>query len=467
MNTLFHELGAAEIASGVASGRWTARAVAEAALDRLGSTHSRLNAFTLVTSQRALAEADAVDAALADGRPAGPLAGVPYSVKNLFDLAGEVTLAGSRIQASAGPAGADATAVRRLSAAGAVCLGAVNMGEYAYDFVTENAHVGATRNPHDGARSAGGSSGGSAASVAAGVVPLSLGTDTNGSIRVPSSLCGTWGLKPTYGRLSRAGAFPFVGSLDHIGPFARSVRDLALCYDVMQGPDDQDPVCTGRPAEPVSATLERGLEGLRLGVLGSYFTPDAGGPAERAVQRVATALGATRVVELPHVEAARAAAFAITACEGGQLHLPRLRTRLREFDPAARDRLIAGALLPASHYLQAQRFRCWWRDVVRSFFRDVDVLLAPATPVAATRIGQETMRVRGSEVLVRPNLGVYTQPISFLGLPVVAAPVPESDGVLPIAVQLIGAPWSEGVLLRVARVLEAQGVCASPVVLRN
>jgi AtzE family amidohydrolase len=460
----FANFSAVEIAAAVRSRRVTARSVTELALKRIASTHEQLNAFTKVTIERARNEAAAVDAALNSGRDPGPLAGVPYGVKNLFDLAGEVTVAGSKINRDNPPATEDATAVERLRRSGAVCLGALNMGEYAYDFVTENVHDGATHNPRDLTRSAGGSSGGSSAAVAGGLVPVSLGTDTNGSIRVPSSFCGIWGLKPTYSRLSRAGSFPFVGSLDHIGPFANSVRDLAAIYDVLQGPDPRDPACAQRPPELSSPDLEANLDGIRVGVATGYFETDCPPQARAAVAAVASALKSSRRINISETDCARArtAAYLITMAEGGQLHTARLQARAADFDPGTRDRFLAGALLPAAWYLQAQRYRTWWRDQMREVFKNVDVLLAPATPVSATKIGQQTMTLEGKEMLVRPNLGIYTQPISFVGLPVVAAPV-HTAGPMPIGVQLIGAPWSEAMLLRVAMMLEKSGVCAAPV----
>lgn len=451
---------ALEIAAAVRSRQITARVVAESALARVSSTHSKLNAFTAVTADRALLEADAVDAALAAGRDPGPLAGAPYAVKNLFDLAGVTTVAGSKINRADPPATEDSTAVARLRAAGAVCLGALNMGEYAYDFVTDNAHDGATHNPRDLTRSAGGSSGGSGAAVAGGLVPFSLGTDTNGSIRVPSSFRGIWGLKPTYGRLSRGGSFPFVDSLDHIGPLARSVDDLAATYDAMQGRDTRDHACVKRPVQLAMPELGAGLGNLRVAVLGGYFEKGGDPQAHAAVAAIAAALRVTQRVEFPEAATARAAAYIITATEAGRLHLERLKTRAADFDPAARDRLLAGALTPSAWYLQAQKFRAWFRERVREVFRDVDVVLAPATPIPATAIGQQMMTLDGVEMPVRPNLGIFTQPISFVGLPVIAAPV-LSVGALPIGVQLIAAPWRENVALRVARVLEQNGVCAS------
>jgi AtzE family amidohydrolase len=460
MNLDLGNMTALDIASAVRAGQVTARAVTEAALARVSSSHGKINAFTTVTNTRALAEADAVDGALAAGRDPGALAGAPYAVKNLFDLAGVTTVAGSKINRDHPPASVDATAVARLRAAGAVCLGALNMGEYAYDFVTDNAHDGATRNPRDLTRSAGGSSGGSGAAVAAGIVPFSLGTDTNGSIRVPSSFCGIWGLKPTYGRLSRGGSFPFVDSLDHIGPLARSVTDLAATYDVMQGCDPRDHVCAQRPLELTMRELGKGIGNLRVAVLGGYFEKGGDPQAHAAVAALADALGVKRRVEFPEAATARAAAYVITATEAGRLHFDRLKTRAADFDPAARDRLLAGALMPAAWYLQAQKFRAWFRERVREVFESVDVVLAPATPVPATLIGQQTMTLAGVEMPVRPNLGIFTQPISFVGLPVVAAPV-HSVGRLPIGVQIVAAPWREASALRVARVLEQSGACTA------
>ncbi|MDP3072204.1 MAG: AtzE family amidohydrolase [Opitutaceae bacterium] len=456
---------AVDILRAVRERRTTARGVVEVALAQAAATHGALNAFTLITADRARAEATAVDAALAEGRDPGPLAGVPYAVKNLFDLAGVVTVAGSKINRTNPPAVEDATCVERLRRAGAVCLGALNMGEYAYDFITDNAHDGSTHNPHDLARSAGGSSGGCGAAVAAGLVPLAIGTDTNGSIRVPSSFCGIWGLKPTYGRLSRAGSFPFVDSLDHIGPFARTVADLAAAYDAMQGPDPRDHACAQRRVEPATPELGAGLGDLRIVTLGGYFEKNCPPQAHSAVAAVAHALGSRvtpRRVELPQAGLARAAAFLITATEAGSLHLGRSKGRAADFDPKIRDRFIAGALTPAAWYLQAQKFRAWFRAQVYEIFRDVDVLLAPATPVPATLLEQEMMSIEGLDMPVRPNLGLFTQPISFIGLPVVAAPV-HTSGPQPIGVQLIAAPWREAALLRVARVLEQSGVCTAPV----
>ena len=449
---------ASDIAAAVASGRISATQVAEATLARIRERDPVLNSFTAVTEERALLRAGAVDATLARGELAGPLAGVPFAVKNLFDVAGIPTVAGSKIKRTDAPAPRDAALIERLEAAGAVLVGALNMGEYAYDFTGENIHDGASRNPHDRDRMSGGSSGGSGSAVGGGLVPLALGSDTNGSIRVPSSLCGIFGLKPTYGRLSRARSFPFVASLDHLGPFARTARDLALAYDAMQGFDPDDPACADRPVEPVTPLLERGIDGLRVAVAGGYFKCKSG-EACYAIDRVAAALGANRDIEIPQAERARSAAFIITATEGAALHLHRLRTRANDFDPAVRDRLIAGAMAPAALVNKAQKFRRWYRDQVVKLFDEVDAILAPATSCTAPLIGQKTFTHGDVELPVRANLGLYTQPISFIGLPVVAVPVPLVP--LPIGVQIITAPWREDVALRLAHALENKGVVAA------
>jgi aspartyl-tRNA(Asn)/glutamyl-tRNA(Gln) amidotransferase subunit A len=453
-------MSAADIAQAVSGLEITALDAIEAALSRIATHDKVLNAFTDVTADRARAKAKAIDAAIAAGKPVGPLAGVPFAVKNLFDAQGLSTRAGSKINRDLPPSSRDATLIERMEAAGAVLVGALNMGEYAYDFTGENVHDGPSRNPHDPTRMAGGSSGGSGSAVGGALVPIALGSDTNGSIRVPSSFCGIFGLKPTYGRLSRARSFPFVASLDHLGPFARNVKDLALAYDVMQGPDADDAGCATRPVEPSLPSLTADIGGLRVAVAGGYFQNNVFPEAVEAVARVAKALGATQTVELPEVARARAAAYIITTTEGASLHLDRLRKRPNDFDPAVRDRFIAGAMVPAPYVDKAQKFRRWYRAKVLELFKSVDVILAPATPCTAPKLGQVNFVLDGVDLPVRANIGIHTQPISFIGLPVVAVPVPLEP--MPIGVQIIAAPWREDIALRIAHALEQMGVAAAP-----
>jgi AtzE family amidohydrolase len=390
-----------------------------------------INAFTAVLEERAREV----------GRKAsGPLKGIPFAVKNLFDVKGISTLAGSKINRDLPPAARDAPLIEKLEAAGAVLVGALNMDEYAYGFSTENTHYGPTRNPHNPAHVAGGSSGGSAAAVAAGMVPLSLGSDTNGSIRVPASFCGIWGLKPTYGRLTREGSVPFVNSLDHLGPLAANLDLLAAAYDVMQD------------GEPVGGL--KGIEGLRIARAVGYFEDNAEESVVDLVRSACKKLEVKKTVEIPEAGRGRAAAFVITASEGGQLHLPNLRKRPQDFEPLIVDRLMAGALLPAAWYLQAQRVRRWYYRQVMKLFETVDVVLAPATPRPAQKIGQEMFTIRGKEMLARPNAGLLTQPISCIGLPVICAPVGKVEG-MPVGMQIIAAPWREDNCFRVARALES------------
>lgn len=451
---------ASEIAEAVSSRKISAIDVINSVLARISARDTKLNSFTDVIAARARAAAGKIDAAISAGGQAGSLAGVPFAVKNLFDIEGLPTRAGSRINRDRAPSSRDATLIERLEAAGAVLVGALNMGEYAYDFTGENVHDGPSRNPHDLTRMSGGSSGGSGSAVGGGLVPLALGSDTNGSIRVPSSFCGIFGLKPTYGRLSRAQSFPFVASFDHLGPFARTTLDLALAYDAMQGPDADDAACVDRPIEPVTPLLREGIDDLRIAVAGGYFKTLLSSEARQAMAYVAKSLSVTKEVEIPEAARARAAAYIITTSEGASLHLDRLRGRPQDFDPAVRDRLLAGAMVPAVYVDRAQKFRRWYRAQVMELFKTVDVILAPSTPCVAPKIGQATFVLDGIEMPIRPNIGVHTQPISFIGLPVAAVPVALEP--MPIGVQIIAAPWREDVALRVAYALEQAGVVHAP-----
>jgi len=447
-----------QIARQVADGERSAVEVLEASIARIEAIDAQVNAFTHKGYLRARAEAGAIDARRARGEALPPLAGVPYAVKNLFDIQDEVTLAGSKINRSHAPARQDAFLVQRLQAAGAVLVGGLNMDEYAYGFTTENSHYGACHNPHDLQRTAGGSSGGSGAAVACGQVPIALGSDTNGSIRVPSSFCGVWGLKPTFGRLSRRGSYPFVHSIDHLGPLADSVEGLAWSYDAMQSPDALDPGCHAQQVDVVTPMLRQGTAGLRIGLLGGYFHDNATPPARAVAMAAAKALGASDLVEWPDAALGRAAAFIISASEGGNLHLDDLRTRAQDFEPLSVDRFLAGALQPVAWYLQAQRFRRIYRDKINALFTQWDVLLAPATPVSAPALGAEWIDINGQQMPCRPSIGLLTQPVSFAGCPVVAAPLwPEGTDGMPIAVQIIAAPWREDLALRAAMALQAAG----------
>ena len=453
--------GVCAIANAVRRGEITAVEIIQNRLDRIERLNPALNCFTQIFADRALEMARAVDVMVQAGQDPGPLAGVPFGVKDNYDVAGRVTSAGSIINRRRAAAKADAIILQRAAKAGAVLVGTQNMDEFAYGFTTENAHYGPTRNPHDHDRSAGGSSGGSAASVAARLTDFSLGTDTNGSIRVPASFCGIFGLKPTFGRLPRTGTFPFVHDLDHLGSFARSPADLAAIYDAIQGHDDHDVACAQRAIQPTSPALRKLDQSFDVAVLGGWFHDMADEQGHAAVAAVASALGATHRLTLDLAERARAGAFVLTAASGGNLHREALQAQAQDFDPATRDRLLAGLLLPADLVLQAQRIRQVFREQIMAAFRKHDLLIAAATPCTAPLLGQSTIRINGQDVPARPNMGVLTQPLSFVGLPIVTVPVVRAG--LPIGIQIIAPPWREDAALAAAARLEAEGIVQTAV----
>ena len=422
-----------QTAAAVRAGTLSARAMVEETLMALVADEHV--AVTRVLHDRARAEADAVDAMVATGRDPGPLAGVLYGVKDLFDLEGLPTTAGSTIYVGSVPAIADAEAVARLKAAGAICVATLNMDEFAYGFATINAAYGTTRNPHDPSRLAGGSSGGSAAVVAAGLLAFALGSDTNGSIRVPASLCGLYGLKPTHEGLPLAGVFPFAESFDDIGPFTRSVEDMALVWQVLGG---------RAPA---------GRSEFRVARLSGRFRENAEADQLAAIDAIAPD---APLIELPEIARARSAAFIITAYEGGTLHREALAENAMGFDPQVRDRLLAGALLPDALYEEAQAFRAEYRARIEALVADYDVLLAPATPTFAPSIADPRILIDGALSPARADLGIHTQPITFTALPSLAVPL-YRPGRLPIGLQLIGGPGREPDLFAFAAMLEANG----------
>lgn len=434
---------ASEIAEQVRNRRRRAADIVDHALDVIAAKNGEINAFTTVTADRARKRAREIDALIASGKDPGPLAGVPFAAKDLFDIEAVVTLAGSRVLASNPAAAQDAAAISALERAGGILVGALNMEEFAYGFLTDNAHYGPTRNPLDPRRTAGGSSGGTGAAVAGGMVPLALGTDTNGSIRIPASFCGVVGMKPTFGRISRAGMVPLAPSQDHVGWIGSRVSDVALAWRVLSG----ESAAIDETSSPV------------IGVAGGYFADRMTGDARAAMAAACAHLEPRRTIEIPVPDAARAAAYAITSSEASALRLEDLRHRPELFDPSTRYRFLAGALLPATWYIKAKRFQTWFRAQLERLFDDVDVLLLPASPFVAPRFGEESIEIDGKAYPVRPTIGRFTQPISPAGLPIVCLPIPGVAS-LPIGVQLVGRPNGENLVLSAALKLE-QSLMAS------
>jgi len=438
----------------VRAGRASARETVETTLERIATHDPAINAFTHVLADRARNRADALDARIGAGQDPGPLTGVCFAVKNLFDVAGVTTLAGSRLWRDNPPAPSDAFAIRQLEAAGAILVGCLNMDEFASGFTTENSHYGATRNPHDHTRTAGGSSGGSAAAVAVGMVPLALASDTNGSIRVPAAACGVFGLKPTYGRLSRAGTALFAESFDHIGPIAADADVLWAAYDALQGADPDDPA---QSLPPAGLSVDAPL---RIATASGDFFAQCDAVARETTADAARALGSTAKLDLPGIAAGWSAAVVITLIEGSNIHLNDLRRAPAAFDPMTRDRFLAGALAPVSTYLAAQRARRLWRDRALRALAQTDVLITPALPFEAPQLGCTEMTVAGQTLDPRRALGQFTQPFSCIGLPAMVVPL-AGRASMPRAIQLVAHPWREDHLLAAARILIDRGIAGA------
>lgn len=443
-----------EIAHCIKNGTLSVRDSIEYVLEKLAS-HKREKTYGAVTTvlietARKMVAKMTEDIAL--GITPGPLAGIPFGVKDLFDIAGKTTTAGSRLFVHNPPASKHAHCVQQLVNAGAIPVATLNMDEFAYGFVTDNAHYGTTHNPHNPHHYAGGSSGGSAAAVAGGLVPFSLGSDTNGSIRVPAALCGIWGLRPTFGRLSLEGVYPFTQSLDTIGPLCNSLTDLHGLYMIMAGIHHSTPIDLEPPA-PTNT--------LRVSQLGGWFAEDVHPYLLQKIEEMSSVFNGPEKVELPHTEEIRAAAFIITAAEGGTLHHDHLRDHGELYDPAIRDRLAAGCLQPASALRMAQKIRSWFRSTQGDLFEHTDVLIAPTCGDIAPRIDHPVVMVKGEALPARAHLGRYTQPLSLGGMPVLAAPlsipnIPNAPA-LPLGIQLMARPYQEDYLFAVASKLHHLG----------
>lgn len=422
----------------------------ETMLERIERLDQRLNSYISVTATAAMAEARQAETAILNGAPVGPLHGVPLAVKDLFDTAGVRTTSGSKILAERVPS-VDATVVTRLRDAGAVLLGKLNMHEFAFGVTTNNPHYGPCHNPWDEQRVPGGSSGGSGAAVAAGLCYGSLGSDTGGSIRIPASFCGIVGLKPTYGRVSRAGVLPLSWTLDHVGPMTRTVEDAALLLGVIAGSDAADPSAAQTPVPDYTATLEQGARGLRIGLPRAYFwqdlQPDVAAAVERAIAVLRAEGADVREVDIPEIDLAAIVFGPIIAAEAAAYHARHLRERPADYGADVRLRLEQGELYPATQYVNAQRARA---RVVAGFLAaltDVDVLVTPTIPVTAPTIDQT--------VVATPNpLTLFTFPINVIGFPAASIPCGFDQRGLPVGLQIVGRPWDEATVLRVARAHE-------------
>jgi aspartyl-tRNA(Asn)/glutamyl-tRNA(Gln) amidotransferase subunit A len=464
-----HALDATAVVRAVAARQVSAEEVARAHLDRIAARDGSLGAYLHVTPERALAQARRVDAALAAGGAPPPLAGVPVAVKDILDIAGVPTTCGSRILEGYRPP-FTATVVERLEAAGAVVLGKTNMDEFAMGSSTENSAYRPTRNPWDRTRVPGGSSGGSAAAVAAGLACMALGTDTGGSIRQPAALCGVVGLKPTYGRVSRYGVVAFASSLDQVGPLARTVEDAARFASVISGHDPLDATSATVPVPDFPDALRGGAAGLRVGVPWSFLAEGVDADVLAAFRRALADLQATGArtidVSLPHLPHAIATYYIVATAEASSnlarydgvrygLRAPGARdlrtlygeTRDRGLGREVKRRIILGTFVLSTgyydaYYLRAQKVRTLIRRDFEAAFAHCDVIALPTTPTPAFRFGDKT-----ADPLQMYLADVFTVPANLAGLPGLSLPAGLVRG-LPVGFQLLGRPFDESTLLR-------------------
>jgi aspartyl-tRNA(Asn)/glutamyl-tRNA(Gln) amidotransferase subunit A len=447
----------ATTAAAIASGERSSREVVEALLRRIDETEPVLNAYVLVAADEALLAARALDDLRSARCELGPLHGVPISVKDLYATRGMETAAGGTLLRGHVP-DEDAEAVARLRQAGAIVIGKTNTHEYAYGYTTENPHFGATRNPWDTGRIAGGSSGGSGASVAAGSAIAALGSDTGGSIRVPAAFCGIAGIKPTYGRVSRRGVVPLSWSLDHAGPMARTSEDLAILLAVLAGFDRRDPASADEPVPDYRAALDGELDGVRVGVPANHFfepiDDEVGDAVEAAILELEKLGARRRAVRITHLDSAVGAWLTILLCEAASFHERDLRDRPEAYGEDVRLYLEQGTLVSALAYLKAQRLRAQLVAAFRKAMRDLDVLVVPTTPLAAPPLATPTVRVGGQDEPLFLALARTCSPLDMVGLPAASTPCGFTTNNLPIGLQVVGHPFREDVVLRVTAAYE-------------
>lgn len=453
-----------EASEALRSRRFSSMELTSAAVARIERSNARLNAFITVTAERAIEQARQADAELAAGRDRGPLHGIPIALKDLFLTRGVRTTAGSKVYENFVP-DRDAAAVEKLEAAGAVMLGKLNMHELAYGITSANPHFGAVRNPWNVAHSPGGSSGGSGAAVAAGLVYAAMGTDTGGSIRIPASFCGTVGLKPTYGRVSRYGVLPLGFSLDHVGPLTRTVRDAAMVLNAIAGHDRRDGTSSHRPVVDYVPDDDCSIRGLRIGFPENFYFERLDGDVESSVRGSvarAESLGAVvKSVRVPDIDALNAVARVILLAEASAMIEPCLEPR-QSFGPDVLALFDQGRLLPATDYVNAQRLRRKIRREFEKLWPVVDCLFLPATPSAAPLIGARTVRLGGLEEDVRLAATRLVRGINALGYPALSMPCGLDASGLPIGLQIVAPAFEEALILRIGAALEDGGVGIPP-----
>ncbi len=448
----------AGLARAFREGRLSPVEVARALLERIEAADKDLGAFISVTGERALEAAARAQEEIMSGRYRGQLHGVPLGLKDLIYTEGVRTTMGSAFFEDFVP-DHSATVATKLQEAGAVLLGKTNTHEFAYGPTGDRSHFGPTRNPHDLSRISGGSSGGSGAAVAANLLYGTLGSDTAGSVRIPSALCGVVGMKPTFGRVSKHGLFPLSWTLDHVGPLTRTVEDNAILLSALAGHDPKDPYSANRPAEDFARDLGRGVEGAMIGIPKDFYfehVEDEVGERVREAIEVFRSLGAeVREVGIPHLPQTLRAQRYILAADAYAIHEHRLKSTPEKFDEEVRKRLLEGERLKAHRYASARQRSVEARAEFEEALREVDVLLAPTVPIAATLVGQREVTIGDHEEPVRSAVTRLTGPANLTGFPSLSVPCGSTAWGLPVGLQLIGRPFDETTLYRFGHAYEA------------
>ncbi|MFH1933433.1 MAG: amidase [Pseudomonadota bacterium] len=432
--------------------------VINACLERIDSFDKRINAFIRVFNEAAISDAKKAQDEIMAGHWRGPLHGVPFAVKDLFDTAGAPATAGSKIWKDYVPV-ADAHVVKKLREAGAILIGKLNMHEFAFGITSRNPHYGDTLNPWDLTRMCGGSSSGSAAALAAGFVPLALGTDTGGSIRIPSSLCGTVGLKPTYGLVSRRGVLPLSWSLDHVGPMARHVEDIALSLQIIAGHDPNDFTSANRKAQDYTTQLEGDISGLVIGLPTTFFyenlRKDVKEAVLKAVKGLETLGTSVREIDIPGIIEDDIAAFTVLFSEASTCLETYARNRPQDVGDEVMSGIRIGMTIPATRYIHALRIRTKLIDVLADVFSQVDLLVVPGTTVDAPPIESKEVSIGPDRMInVRSALTRFTRYFNLAGNPVLCVPCGFSNQQLPVGMQVIGRPFDEATLLKAGHLFQ-------------
>jgi aspartyl-tRNA(Asn)/glutamyl-tRNA(Gln) amidotransferase subunit A len=447
----------ADLARSFQEGRLSPLEVVDALLQRIEAADKDLGTFITVTGERALQEASRAQEEMMAGRYRGPLHGVPLGLKDIIYTEGVRTTMGSAFFKDYVP-DYSATVALRLEEAGAVLVGKTNTHEFAYGPTGDRSYFGPTRNPHDLSRISGGSSGGSGAAVAANLLYGALGSDTAGSIRIPSALCGVVGMKPTFGRVSKHGVFPLSWTLDHVGPLSRTVEDNAILLSVLAGHDPEDPYSANAPAEDFARDLGRTVQGTTVGVPKDYYfehLDDEVGKRVREAIEVFLSLGVkVREVGIPNLWETLKAQRYILAADAYAIHEERLESAPERFDEEVRERLLEGERLKAHRYVSALQRKLGAKDEFERALSEVNILLAPTVPIAATLVDQREVNIGGHEESVRSAVTQLTGPANLIGFPSLSVPCGFTLSGLPVGMQLIGRPFDEATLYRFGQAYE-------------